>query len=312
MILQLTMPEPSQYQRTNDEFHRPVLLKEVMEYLQPRPGGVYVDATLGMGGHALEILKIIGPEGMLIGLDRDEASIRQARVNLGAYFKQTHFVNSNFRKIAQVISDFNVDKVDGILIDCGISSFQLNNPQRGFSLRADGPLDMRMNQEGHISAYDLVNSLSEKELEKIIRDYGEERWSHRIARSITVHRSQSPIETTRQLRHIIMKAMPGKRSHTRIHPATRTFQAFRIAVNAEIESLKQFLDQAPLFLRKGARLAVISFHSLEDRLVKHTFREQAKSGGIEVLTKKPIRPTEVEIKDNPRARSARLRIAERK
>lgn len=291
--------------------HIPVLCKEVIEYLRPQSGGVFIDCTLGLGGHAQAILQAAGSQSRIIGIDRDAQSLQMAAERLKPYLSQCVFVHEDFRNIDKILRRMEITEVDGILLDLGISSYQLNNPQRGFSFQEDGPLDMRMDQDSPISAFDLVNSLSEKEISSILKDYGEERWHNRIARYIIHQRSRHPIETTQELSGIVLKAMPPRKTWQRIHPATRTFQAFRIAVNRELESLDILLDQCVDLLKTEGRIAVIAFHSLEDRIVKHKFRALAQSGKVKLVVKKPLRPSEEEAGRNPRARSARLRVAER-
>ncbi|MBZ0166372.1 MAG: 16S rRNA (cytosine(1402)-N(4))-methyltransferase RsmH, partial [Candidatus Omnitrophica bacterium] len=256
-------------------------------------------------------LKRIEPKGLLIGLDRDENSLHRAEKNLSGYSHQCRLIHRDFRDVDQVLADLNIPAVDGILLDLGISSFQLDNPKRGFSLRNSGPLDMRMDQQGAVSAYDLVNSLTEKEIADIIKDYGEERWARRIARGIVSERSKQPIENTEDLTRIILKAVPNKAKPQRIHPATRTFQALRIAVNRELETLEAVIDKSITLLKPGGRMGIISFHSLEDRIVKTKFKLLEKANLVTCLVKKPLRPTEGEIQKNPRSRSARFRIIER-
>lgn len=292
--------------------HIPAMLEEVMEFLDPKENDVVVDATLGLGGHAEAILKRIGTRGRLIGIDRDEQSLRMAKERLRPYLEQTHFVRGDFRDLDRILSGLGVTQVNGILLDFGISSFQLDDPQRGFSFQMEGPLDMRMDQNNPFSAFELVNSLPEEELAAILRDYGEERWHNRIARTIVRQRSMRPIATTSDLREVVLKAVPSRKGRgERIHPATRTFQAIRIAVNRELESIDIVLKKCVDLLAPGGRIAVISFHSLEDRIVKQQFRALAQEGKVRLVVKKPLRPGEKECQENPRARSARLRIAER-
>jgi 16S rRNA (cytosine1402-N4)-methyltransferase len=291
--------------------HIPVMLREVMTYLNLKEKDVVVDGTVGLGGHAEAILKRIGPQGRLVGIDRDARSLQMARQRLNPYLVQCDLVQEDFRNIHQVVRDLGLRQVDAILLDLGISSYQLNDPQRGFSFQSDGPLDMRMDQSSPVSAFDLVNSLSEKEISAVLRDCGEERWHNRIARFIVIQRSQSPIETTRELREVVLRAQPHSARREKIHPATRTFQAFRIAVNRELESLEIALEKCVDLLNVGGRMAVIAFHSLEDRIVKNTFRALSRSGRITLIVKKPLRPDEEEIVQNPRSRSARLRIIQR-
>ncbi|MFH1360078.1 MAG: 16S rRNA (cytosine(1402)-N(4))-methyltransferase RsmH [Candidatus Omnitrophota bacterium] len=295
----------------NQTIHIPVMLKEVLDYLDPKPGDCLVDGTMGTGGHALEILKRIGSKGCLIGIDRDLDSLTIAQERLKEFSGSCHFVHQDFRQIDNILQDFGIENVNGMLFDLGISSYQLSNPVRGFSLQADGPLDMRMDQNSYISAYDLVNSLSEKEIALILKAFGQERWSYRIAHYLVAQRARSPIASTQELTNSVLKAIPHAQRHQRIHPATRTFQAFRIAVNRELEALEIALDKCFVYLKKGARLCVISFHSLEDRIVKEKFRTLSRAHQAKLITKKPLRATEEEISENPRSRSARLRVIER-
>ncbi len=292
--------------------HIPVMLEEVMKFLDPKQNDVVVDGTLGLGGHAEAILKRIGPRGRLIGIDRDERSLGMAKERLRPYAEQSHFVQGDFRDLDRILKDLGITQVNGIILDFGISSFQLDDPQRGFSFQTEGPLDMRMDQNNPYSAFDLVNSASEKELTVVLRDYGEERWHDRIARTIVRQRAAHPISTTGELREVILKAVPSRKGKgERIHPATRTFQAIRIAVNRELESIDIVLKKCVDLLAPGGRIAVIAFHSLEDRIVKQQFRALAQDGKVKLVVKKPLRPSEKECQENSRARSARLRIAER-
>jgi 16S rRNA (cytosine1402-N4)-methyltransferase len=291
--------------------HIPVMLDEVLAGLNLRDGSIIVDGTLGLAGHSSEILKVISPSGKLIGIDHDEKALLKAKEKLVEFAGQCDFAQDNFKNIDQVLHDLEVEKVDGILLDLGVSSLQLDDPSRGFSVKASGPLDMRMDQGGARTAFDVVNSFSESELSDILRDYGEERWHKRIASRIVYERINNPIETTDELSRIILKAMPPRKKWQRLHPATRTFQAIRIVVNEELDSLKDALEKCIDLLSENGRIVVIAFHSLEDRIVKHKFRELSKSGAVRLITKKPLRPTQEEEKINPRSRSARLRIAER-
>lgn len=295
----------------NDAGHVPVMLNEVIEYLQPIPGHIFVDGTLGLGGHAKVILDHIGKQGRLIGIDRDAQALTVAQTNLSHYQSRCDFVHDNYCNIDQILAKLNIENVDGILLDLGLSSFQLNDPERGFSFRADGPLDMRMDQGSYISAFDLVNSLSENEISSILKDFGQERWHHRIAHLIIQHRESKPIETTKELSDIVLRAMPKGRKREKIHPATRTFQAFRIAVNRELEALETALDKCVSALKRKGRIGVIAFHSLEDRIVKQKFRKLYREKKIDLIVKKPLRPSDSEARWNIRARSARLRIGER-
>lgn len=292
--------------------HIPVMLQEVKTLLNLKPNALVVDGTVGLGGHAREILKGIGPGGRLIGIDRDKESLNIAQENLKEFSSQCELIQEDFRHLDKILEGRHIDEVDGILLDLGISSFQLENPQRGFSFQEEGPLDMRMDQESYISAYDLINSLSEHEIASILKEFGEEHWHNRIAHYVVEQRAQAPISSTQELRDVVFRAIPVRFREHRIHPATRTFQAIRIAVNRELEALEAVLDQAFSILKRGGRLAVISFHSLEDRIVKHKFRQWAGERTVEVLTKKPLRPTAEEMQNNPRSRSARLRVMERR
>ena len=305
------MEQPPEQPPQEKSIHSAVMLKEVVEYLNPRPGQIFVDGTLGLGGHAKAILERLGPQGRLITIDRDSQSIAIAKENLSSYLNQCEFIHDDFRNLDKILSSLKIVAVDAILLDLGISSFQLDNPQRGFSIRKDGPLDMRMDQKSHISAFDLINSLSEKEIDLILKDYGQERWHSRIARSLVSARAKNPIETTQELTQTVLKSIPHYPRGEKIHPATRTFQAFRIAVNRELESLELALPKCIDCLKAGGRICVIAFHSLEDRIVKQQFRLAERNGSVRLITKKPLRPSEEETRSNPRARSAKLRVAEK-
>jgi 16S rRNA (cytosine1402-N4)-methyltransferase len=294
-----------------DVFHVPVMSREVLEYLDPKAGGVFLDGTLGLAGHSRLMAEKVGDSGRLICLDRDESSLVKAKENLVSFHGQLNLIHSNFNEFDLVLKKLGVSQVDGMLFDLGISSFQLNNLQRGFSFKAEGPLDMRMDQTGSVSAENLVNELSEEELADIIFQYGEERYSRRIARSIIQYRKHKRLSTAAELEEIIFTSVPLAYRRQRIHPATRTFQALRIAVNKELDSLTALMEKFLDYLKIGGRIAVISFHSLEDRIVKEKFKDLSKKNEISLLFKKPLRPCEDEININPRARSARLRVAER-
>lgn len=286
--------------------HVPVLVAEVLTYLAPRPGAVIVDATVGEGGHAEAILRRIAPAGRLIGLDRDADALRVAADRLRSFGRNVMLYHADFGDLGRVLDEIGVGAVDGVLFDVGVSTRQLTDPARGFSFERAGPLDMRMDRERPETAADLVNTLPERELADLIYRYGEERASRRIARQIVARR---PLRTTRDLVRAVEAATGGAR--TRIHPATRTFQALRIATNHELEALERGLPQAIQRLRPGGRLCAIAFHSLEDRITKRTLAQHAREGVVRLLTKKPVRPSAEEIRRNPRARSARLRAAER-
>ncbi|MDP3142654.1 MAG: 16S rRNA (cytosine(1402)-N(4))-methyltransferase RsmH [Candidatus Omnitrophota bacterium] len=291
--------------------HEAVMNKEALAFLNPRPGQVFVDCTLGMGGHAEGILKKISPKGRLIGIDRDEESLGLAKKRLEEFSTNCFFVNEDFRNLDAVLNNLSIKKVDGMLFDLGVSSWQLDSLERGFSIKSDAPLDMRMDKRSYVSAYDLVNSLSEGEIDNILHTFGEERFHNRIAHLLVEERAKEPISTTRELSDIVLKAIPYRYQSRHIHPATRTFQAFRIAVNRELEALESALDKAADLLKVGGRIGVISFHSLEDRIVKNSFKKFHKEKKFKIITKKPIRPTAEEMRQNPRSRSAKLRAAER-
>lgn len=291
--------------------HKPVMAKEVLEYLDLDRRSLIVDATVGTGAHSLKILEALPEKARLIGLDRDEESLEIARERLKKFENRFTLVHSDFRYIDKALADLKIKSIDGILFDLGISSYQLQEKSRGFSFREDAPLDMRMDKASYISAYDLVNNLTEKEISDILRSFGEERWHNRIARYVVRERMHSPIATTGQLRDLVSRAVGYRYSRQRIHPATRTFQALRIAVNRELEALSEALSKTSKFLKKGSRICVISFHSLEDRIVKHNFRELAAEGKYKLLTKKPLLPTEDEVEGNSRSRSAKMRVAQR-
>ncbi len=298
----------------NEAGHVSVLLKEAIDFLAVKRGGTYIDATLGLGGHSYEIARRLGKRGRLIGFDKDRQALEIARQRLAnpppelaRDWPEVTVLHSSFAEIGRSVPPASAD---GILADLGLSSLQLSQPARGFSFQAEGPLDMRMNQHGERTADQVVNRIDEEELANVIYEFGEERRSRRIARAIVRAR---PIRTTAHLAQVISAALRpvNSGSYDRIHPATRTFQAIRIFVNQELEDLQVLLASTPQVLKAGGRLAVISFHSLEDRLVKDAFREGAKNGIYRLLTKKPVGASEEEVDRNPRARSAKLRAAER-
>ncbi len=293
--------------------HIPVMLREVIDYLDPRPGNIIVDATLGTGGHSIEILKRISPGGRLIGIDRDGNSLAVCRKRFAEFAGSYELVHANFADLDIALGKLGIGEVDGMVFDLGISTFQLKDAQRGFSFQSDGPLDMRMDQDSYISAYDLVNNLNESEISNMLWSFGQERWHNRIARILVQERRLQPIATTAQLAELVMRAIPHRyrRGYYRIHPATRTFQAVRIAVNRELEILEGSLKKAIAILKKGAKICVISFHSLEDRVVKHTFRALKAEGLIDIVTAKPLTPVAGEVEENPASRSSKFRVAER-
>ena len=293
--------------------HEPVMLKEALDFLDLKKGGIYVDCTLGAGGHSKEILARIGEEGRLIAFDKDGTALERSKEVLDPYLDQVVFVHRDYRQLADALEELEISQVDGVLFDLGISSYQVLEPERGFSYNYDAALDMRMDQESETTAAELVNNLPEKELANIIYRYGEERWSRRIASFIVEHRKKTPVETTGQLVEIIKAAIPAAVRRRGPHPARRTFQALRIAVNDELAGVEVGLRAGISYLKPGGRIVVISFHSLEDRIAKHVFREQAHPSQevIRILTKKPLVPTAQEVADNPRSRSAKLRAAEK-
>jgi len=301
--------------------HTPVLFHEVLDSLNPSPGGVYVDGTVGAGGHARGILQKITPGGKLLGLDRDPAALEIAKSRLDEYGNQVVLIHSSFTELKSHLNNLNWKTVDGILLDLGLSSLQLDNPERGFSFRTAGPLDMRFDPSLPVSASDLINNSSREELANLIFKYGEERYSRKIADAIIANR---PLASTQELADIIEHVI-GKHT-SRIHPATRTFQALRIAVNQELDALEAFLPTALELLKPGGRLAIIAFHSLEDRIVKQFFRRESSDcicpaeiplcvcghkAQVREISRRPIRPEEKEINENPRARSAKLRVVEK-
>jgi len=305
--------------------HVPVMTDEVRHYLNCRPGGVYVDGTLGGAGHARTILEASAPDGILIGLDQDADAVANARIVLAPYAGRVRWVHENFSRLAEVLSQLGFSGVDGILLDLGLSLHHLEASGRGFSFLREEPLDMRMDTRSTQTAADLVARLRENDLKTILRDYGEERFAGRIARALVAARRRQPIRTSAELARIVCAALP-KRGRDRIHPATRSFMALRIAVNRELERLAEFMHQLPGLLRPGGRVCILTFHSLEDRIVKHGLKalEAHSDGGagfpapapafeavMKILTRKVVRPRPEEIAANPMARSTKLRAAER-
>ncbi|NMA00985.1 MAG: 16S rRNA (cytosine(1402)-N(4))-methyltransferase RsmH, partial [Clostridia bacterium] len=300
--------------------HIPVLLEEIIDILNPQNGDIFVDCTLGGGGHSKEIVKRIIPQGHLIGIDQDANALAAAQANLIDYLDNVTFVHSNYENLENILTEYSPEGIDGILFDLGVSSHQLDEGERGFSYMQDAPLDMRMDRKSTFTAKELINTYSAEDLERIIKDYGEERWAKRIVQFIVEARKEGPIETTGQLVDIIKKAIPAGARREGPHPAKRTFQAIRIEVNRELEVLEKTIDTAVKFLKPGGRIGIISFHSLEDRIVKEKFKYLAldcicprelpicqceKKSLIKILTKKPVIANKQELTSNPRARSAK-------
>lgn len=307
--------------------HKSVLLEETIDSLMVKPDGIYVDGTLGGGGHASEVCRRLGEGGRLIGIDQDADAIRAASERLKPYGDHVTVVRSNYVNIAQILSDLGIEKVNGIYLDLGVSSYQLDTAERGFTYRDENaPLDMRMDQRNTKTAADIVNTYTESDLYRIIRDYGEDKFAKNIAKHIVKRREEKPIETAGELTEVIKAAIPMKVRATGGHPAKRTFQAIRIELNQELEVLKNSIDTMIDLLAPGGRLSIITFHSLEDRIVKNRFRTNenpcicppgfpvcmcGKKSKGKVVTRKPILPSETEMEENPRAKSAKLRVFER-
>lgn len=307
--------------------HKSVLLEETINGLNIRPDGTYVDGTLGGGGHAYEICRRLGDKGSIVGIDQDEAAIEAAGIRLKDFGEKVTIVRSNYCEMKSVLQGLGIDKVDGIVLDLGVSSYQLDTAERGFSYREDAPLDMRMDRRQTMTARDIVNDYSEKDLYRVIRDYGEDRFAKNIAKHIVIEREKRSIETTGQLTEIIRGAIPMKFQKKSGHPAKRTFQAIRIELNRELDVLKNSLDDMIDLLNPGGRLCIITFHSLEDRIVKSAFKKNedpctcpkdfpvcvcGKVSKGSILTRKPILPSQEEMEENSRSKSAKLRIFERK
>ncbi|WZL74731.1 16S rRNA (cytosine(1402)-N(4))-methyltransferase RsmH [Clostridiaceae bacterium 35-E11] len=306
--------------------HVSVLLKETIENLNIKADGIYIDGTLGGGGHASQICEHLNEQGLLIGVDQDEEALKAAEGKLNKYSNQKMFVHSNFSNIKNILLERNISKIDGMILDLGVSSYQLDEGSRGFSYKHDAPLDMRMDRNKDFSAETIINEYEEKALQRIIQEYGEERWAKRIASFIVNERNKHPIRTTGELVEIIKNAIPAAARRSGPHPAKRTFQAIRIEVNNELGILEQTVRAISEVLNPGGRICIITFHSLEDRIIKNTFRDLSiackcppeypicKCDGkavLKVITRKPILPSEEELQNNPRARSAKLRVAEK-
>ncbi len=306
--------------------HVTVLRDEAVAGLNIRPGGIYVDCTLGGAGHSCLIASQLTEGGRLIAIDQDDWALDNARERLSAYMDRVTLVKSNFRHIKDIVSDLGLDGVDGVLFDLGVSSPQLDEGERGFSYNADAPLDMRMDQQAALTAYDIINEWEEEEIAKVIWEYGEEKFSRRIARQIVQYRAKQPVQTTGELVELIKEGIPAAARRTGPHPAKRTFQAIRIAVNDELNAFKEAVADAISVLRPEGRVSVITFHSLEDRICKQVYQELSKGctcppsfpicacgnkATVKVITRKPILPSAEELEANPRARSAKLRVAEK-
>ena len=306
--------------------HKSVLLNETIEGLNIKPDGIYVDGTLGGGGHAYEVCRRLGEKGSIIGIDQDEAAIEAASIRLKDFGEKVTIVRSNYCDMKSRLHELGIDKVDGIMLDLGVSSYQLDTADRGFSYREDAPLDMRMDQRSEMTARDIVNDYSEMDLYRVIRDYGEDKFAKNIARHIVRERAKRPIETTGELTEVIRHAIPRKFQKKTGHPAKRTFQAIRIELNRELDVLRDSLDDMIDMLNPGGRLCIITFHSLEDRIVKSAFKKNenpctcpsdfpvcvcGKVSKGRVITRKPILPSEEEMEVNSRSKSAKLRIFER-
>lgn len=308
-----------------DFLHKSVLLEETINGLNVKKNKIYIDGTLGGAGHSYEILKRLDGTGLLIGIDQDVEALKAARVRLSE-FKNVEFFNFNYIDFEKALDALGIDKIDGVLLDIGVSSYQFDNPERGFSYRFDAPLDMRMDKGLEISARDIINTYSEDEITKIIKEYGEEKWASRISKFIVDYRKNKSIETTFDLVEIIKNAIPASARRNGPHPAKRTFQALRIEVNKELDVLKNSIDRFVNRLNPGGRIAIITFHSLEDRIVKNSFKYLEKDcicppaspictcdkkREIKIITRKPITASEEELKENNRSHSAKLRIAEK-
>jgi len=296
--------------------HQPVMVDEVIAYLVTTPEGIYVDGTVGTGGHSLEICKRIAPKGRLICLDIDSASLQLARKRLALFGDRVKIIKESYVELDKVLQGIGVERVNGIFLDLGMSSYQLESSGRGFSFMRDEPLDMRMDQERIGTASRLVNTISMERLRGLLWDYAEERWAKLIARAVVQERRKAPISSSLRLARLVETTIPRRHHPRKRHPATKTFQAIRIAVNRELQNIAEFLEKAPLLLVNGGRLAVISYHSLEDRLVKRSFRRWEREEGtrpplMRRLEKKGLKPSQAEVERNPRSRSAIMRVAER-
>lgn len=306
--------------------HESVLLEETIEYLNIKPKGIYVDGTLGGGGHSDKIIDKLSNDGLLIGIDQDLEALNASKNRFKNKGKNIIYIHDNFSNISEILHNLNIDRIDGMILDLGVSSYQLDNKERGFSYMSDSELDMRMNQDSGITAKDIVNTYPKERLQEIIREYGEEKWAKRIAEFIENYRNEKEINTTHELVEIIKAAIPAGARRDGPHPAKRTFQALRIEVNNELSILENSIKKITNSLKLGGRICIITFHSLEDRIVKNTFKELSlscscppelpvcvcnKKSLLKIITRKPILPSSKEIENNPRSRSAKLRVAER-
>jgi 16S rRNA (cytosine1402-N4)-methyltransferase len=292
-------------------YHYPVMHREVIELLDIASRKVIVDCTVGVGSHACKFLPVMDELALLVGIDRDQDSLKVASQRLSPFGQRCLLYKDNFSHLDHILDDVGIERPDVFFFDLGISAYQLSDAERGFSFLKEGPLDMRMDRESFFCAYDLINNLSEMELGNIFKKFGEERFYRRIASGIVEARRKQPISTTTELTRLIAKSIPGKSSYSRIHPATRVFQSLRIAVNRELEALEQGLTRAVSRLGAGGRIGVISFHSLEDRIVKNVFKNNASHNILRIITKKPLAPTEAELEENWPSRSAKLRVADK-
>ncbi len=305
------MALPMTHRASTPPGHQSVMAAPVLHYLDPRPGALIVDATAGGGGHSLAIIPKLLPHGRLIAIDRDPEALQAAQTRLVEFDPQTTFLSGNFRDLRRILTDVGVAHVDGLLLDLGMSSLQVDDAARGFSFSKEGPLDMRMDRDQLLSASTIITEWAETDLVRLLEAFGEEPFARRIARRITQARRQQRIDTTTQLVRLVASAVPLRARHGRLHVATRTFQALRVAVNDELAALEEILKALPDILASGGRAVVLTYHSLEDRLVKQAFTQGQRSGVWTVLTKKPIRPDPDEVARNPRARSAKLRAINR-
>jgi 16S rRNA (cytosine1402-N4)-methyltransferase len=311
MISEAVVPSETMQRAPASPWHQPAMGAEVLQFLNPHPEAVIVDGTAGTGGHSLLVLPRVLPTGRVLAIDRDLEALQIAEDRLREFAPQVTFLHGNFRHLPRLLGEVGIDRVDGLLLDLGMSSLQVDHPERGFSFANDGPIDMRMNQDDAATAQALINGLSADELSELFTILGEERFARRIARRIVQERRSRPITSTTVLARVIAGAVPSGARYGRLHPATRVFQALRMAVNDELGALQELLSCLADLLKPGGRAVILTYHSLEDRLVKQAFQQGAREARWTVLTKKPLRPSEGEVAQNPRARSAKLRAVER-